>query len=176
MKRTSKRDLQIDRKTQAEKQNNAQGGTLVIWPAFVLWMRKRWTSACFSILHTNDKQWVSHLMESWPATKDVPPREMSESGLGSRFLTMCSITMSTVAIRPLATTVDFCSTQTQSSFRLHLSLEPAIGVASLQVGWRATATDYFKPEHSSHEMSSYLLNITMANQPFEYLKIIQLSS
>lgn len=92
----------------------------------------RQRSNCNTQTHTRsrDKQRVSRLMESWPAMKDVPPREMSELGLGSRFFTMFSITLSTVSIRPLATTVDCCSTQTQSGFRLRLwvLLKQEIGV------------------------------------------------
>lgn len=100
---------------QAEKHNIA--------PKEQLWYTNTHT-------RSRDKQRVSRLMESWPAMKDVPPREMSELGLGSRFFTMFSITLSTVSIRPLATTVDCCSTQTQSGFRLRLwvLLKQEIGV------------------------------------------------
>ena len=62
---------------------------------------------------TNSESPYGELMAHWPATKDVPPRVMREFGLGSRFVTICSITRSTVTIRPVTTGVDCCSTKIQ---------------------------------------------------------------
>lgn len=95
------------------EQSGAEAGLRLIWPAFVLRVRKRMMSArCFefSELQARSESRCAALTANWPATKDVPPREMRDFGLGSRFVTMCSITLSTVSIRPLTTGEDVCST------------------------------------------------------------------
>lgn len=168
MKWTNRRNEAKEPHPGADKLNGTGSETKqcklwVIWPAFVLWMRKRGMSACLSVIHTTDKQWASHLMESWPATKDVPPREMSEPGLGSRFFTMCSITLSTVLIRPLATTVDCCSTHTtQASFRLrpHCDTRDWDGVTTSVLTCNSSILPNL--EQPRYELSGSLLNINEA--------------
>ncbi len=110
------------KKTHTRERRSGGGWPLLIWPTFVLWVRKlmmsAWHSWCPSTLTvstqtTNSESPCGELTAYWPATKDVPPREMREFGLGSRLVTICSITLSTVSIRPLTTGVGCCSAITQ---------------------------------------------------------------